>query len=198
MYTALEQAALLSKFQCCYAELAGKVASKLGKYKLCNLKSELREMKLVRAYLYRIHKYYTLENEVAFAYLITFERPDNSRVTIRITVNGVDYTMTNTRSDLDTIITYFTDALVKDGYAIELYGDNGFIVYSLNPLHEDYEVTGTVTANPTPKVPTTIEVTEYKDAFTDILLDGKNCLSREEICGIINHTCCILDKYCTT
>jgi hypothetical protein len=196
MQTNLEQAALLIKFNCCYAELTGKVASKLGKYKLCNLKSELRDMKLARAYIYRIHKYNTLVNDVAFGYLITFERPNSTRITITITINGVDYRLSNTTSDLPTIIEYFTDVLETAGYEIIPYGDNGFIVYSLDSDYEDYITTGVITANPSQTL-NTITVTEYSSSIADILLEDTNCLSREEICGIINQTCCILDKYCT-
>ncbi len=197
MYTHLEKAALLTKFNCCYAELAGKVATKLGKYKLCNLKSELREMKLARAYIYRIHKYYTLVNEPSFAYLVTFERPNDSRITVVITINGVNYSITNTNADLPTIISSMTTLLENAGYTVLEYGNNGFIVYSLNTAHDGYIVTGLISANPS-QTANTITVTEYSDSVMDILLEDKNCLTREEICGIINQTCCILDKYCTT
>lgn len=196
MKTQIEQVALLSKFNCCYAELAGKVASKLGKYKLCNLKSELREMKLARAYIYRIHKYNTLIAEPYFGVLITFERPDSKRISITITIGGTKYGITNTTANLQTIIDNFLSQFEVAGFEVEQYGDNGIIVYSMNSAHEGYEVTGVITANPA-QTTNTITVTDYVDTIVSELLDETNCLTREEICGIINQTCCILDKYCT-
>lgn len=196
MKTQLEQVALLSKFNCCYAELAGRVASKLGKYKLCNLKSELREMKLARAFIYRIHKYNTLVNDISFEYLVTFERPNSTRITITINVNGVNYRLSNTTLDLEGIIKYFTEVLEEAGYTIVPYGDNGFVIYSFDIEHLDYEVTGFISSNPAQTL-NTITVTEYNSGIVNTILDNKNCLNREEICGIINQTCCILDKYCT-
>lgn len=196
MKTQVEQVALLSKFNCCYAELAGKVASKLGKYKLCNLKSELREMKLARAYIYRVHKYNTLVAEPYFGVLITFERPDSKRITIVISIGGADYRISNTTANLQTIIDNFLSQFETAGFIVEQYGDNGIIVYSTDIAHEGYDVTGVITANPT-QTTNTITISDYTDTIVSNLLDETNCLTREEICGIINHTCCILDKYCT-
>ena len=192
MVTNLEQVALLTKFNCCYAELSGKVASKLGKYKLCNLKAELREMKLARAYIYRIHKYHTLISKPSFGTLITFIRPDVRRITVTIVINGVSYTLSNTVLELSSIISYFITVLQDVGFLVIPYGVNGIIVYSYNIAFDDAIVTGTITS------PNTITISDYTSSITDILLDTDNCLSREQICGIINQACCILDKYCTT
>lgn len=196
MKTQVEQVALLSKFQCCYAELGGAVATKLGKYKLCDLKSQLRDMKLARAYLYRIHRYNTLVVEPYFGVLITFERPDAKRISIVITINGVKYNMTNTNADLATIISTYVALFEAAGFTVDTLGDNGIIVYSMDIAHEGYTVTGLITANPT-QTSNTITVSDYVDTIVSNLLDETNCLTREEICGIINQTCCILDKYCT-
>jgi hypothetical protein len=196
MKTNLEQVALLSKFQCCYAELAGKVASKLGKYKLCNLKSELREMKLARAYIYRIHKYYTLTTEPTFATLIVFDRPNTNTITITVTINAVDYTLTNTVLSASDIVSYYISTLQTAGFEITNYGSNGFIVYSYSAVYTGMQATGGIT--PTLNQLNSITFSDYTDDVTDIVLDAYNCMTREEICGIINQTCCILDKYCTT
>lgn len=196
MQTNLEQVALLSKFQCCYAELAGKVASKLGKYKLCNLKSELREMKLARAYIYRIHKYYTLTTTPYFATLITFERPNVNSITITITINSIDYTLTSTVLTLSEIISYYVATLQTAGFEVITYGSNGFIVYSYSSVYDGMQANGGIT--PTLNQLNTITFSDYNDEVVDIVLDSYNSMTREEICGIINQTCCILDKYCTT
>lgn len=196
MKTQLEQAALLTKFNCCYAELAGRVASKLGKYKLCNLKSELREMKLARAFIYRIHKYNTLVVEPYFGVLITFERPNLDRITITITIDGVSYRLINTIADLETIISSFVTLLEEAGFEVETYGTNGIIVHTFDSQYEGAEVIGLISANPA-QTANTITVTDYIDTIVSNLLDETNCLTRDEICGIINQTCCILDKYCT-
>ena len=37
MTTDTDKLAILAKYQCCYAELAGEVSAKLGKHKLCDL-----------------------------------------------------------------------------------------------------------------------------------------------------------------
>lgn len=190
MKTNLEQAALLAKFQCCYAELAGKVATKLGKYKLCNLKSELREMKLARAYMYRLHKYYTLSSEPTFATLIVINRVNTDNITITISINSIDYELT-TSGTINDIISYFNTTLQNAGYEIVTYGDNGFIVYSYT---ETEQATGEIT--PTLNQLNTISFSDYTNEVIDIVLDRYNCMTREEICGIINQTCCILDKYC--
>ncbi len=195
MKTNLEQVALLSKFNCCYAELSGKVASKLGKYKLCNLKSELREMKLARAYIYRIHKYYTLTTEPTFATLVVFERPNNDQITITITINSIDYTLTNTILSASDIVSYYVTTLQFAGFEVTSYGNNGFIVYSYSDVYDGMQATGGIT--PTLNQLNTITFSDYTDDVTDIVLDNYNCMTREEICGIINQTCCILDKYCT-
>lgn len=194
MTTNLEKVAVLSKFQCCYTELAGSVATKLGKYKMCDLKNEIRNMKLARAYILRIHNYRTLTATPSFAKLITFIRPSTDTVTVTVTINGTPYTLTNVVYDLDTIIANLTTLLEDASFLVTAYGDNGFIVYSYDTAFDDATVTSSITAN---NVNST-EVTDYVDEIVDLLLDGRNCLDREEICGIINQTCSILDKYCTT
>ena len=195
MKTNLEQVAVLTKFQCCYADLAGIVASKLGKYKLCDLKSQIRDMKLARAYMYRIHKYHTVTTEPTFATLITFERPNSNSITITITINSVNYTLTNTVLDIAEIISYFTSTLQTAGFKIVSYGNNGLIVYSYSSVYTDMQATGGIT--PTLNQLNTITFSDYNDEVIDIILDRYNCMTREEICGIINQTCCIIDKYCT-
>lgn len=196
MRTQTEQVALLSKFQCCYAELAGAVATKLGKYKLCNLKSELREMKLAKAYIYRIHKYNTVVTDPSFATLITFERPNNNSITITITINAVNYVLTDTVLSLSGIISSFTSTLLAADFEVLSYGSNGLIVYSYDTVYDGLQASGGIT--PTLNQLNTITFSDYTDDVLDIVLDETNCLTREEICGIINQTCCILDKYCTT
>lgn len=194
MKTNLQQAAVLSNLQCGYAELAGKVASKLGKYKLCNLKNELRDMKLARAYMYRIHKYYTITSEPSFATLIVFERPNLNSITITITINSVNYTLTDTILSLSGIISYFTSTLQDAGFEVLSYNSNGLIVYSYSSVYDGLQATGGIT--PTLNQLNTITFSDYTDDVTDLILDRYNCLSREEICGIINQADCILGKYC--
>ena len=142
MRTELEQAAVLHIYECCMSELANSISTKLGKYKLCDLQSQLRDMKLARAYLYRINKYYTLPYNYKSAVLIDIVRNNTSNVTITITINGTNYTYTGT-DDLATIVTSLRTDFLNAGFNIYSVDDDSFIVYTYDPAFDSPTVTCT-------------------------------------------------------
>lgn len=193
MRTQLEQAAILSKYQCCFAELGSRISAKLGKHKMCDLVKDLRDMKLTRAYLYRIHKYYTLPYNITSGTLVDIVRNNTSNVTITITVDSTDYTYTGT-GDLATVISSLKTTLINAGYLIHTIDADSFVFYTYDPAYDNITVSCTNSIDDDDNSTT---CTGYTNASADTILDDYNCLSRTEICGILNHMACILDKYCT-
>lgn len=194
MRTELEQVALLSKFQCQFVDLANLVATKLSKYKMCDIKDNIRDMTLARAYIYRIHKYYALPYNVLSAVLIDIVRNNTTSVTITITIDGTAYTYTGT-GDLVTVMNSLKGTLIGGGFNIHSVDDDSFIVYTYDKA---FDSVTTTCVNSLDDDDNSTTCTEYTTTSADVILEDKNCLTREEICGIINHTCCILDKYATT
>ncbi len=198
MRTELEQAALLSKFQCQFVDLANVVAVKLGKHKMCNMLDTLRDMKLARAYIYRIHKYYTLPYNVLSAVLVDIVRNGSGEslasVTITITIDGTAYTYTGA-GDLAAVMSALKITLIGGGFNIYSVDNDSFIVYTYDKAFDSVTTTCT---NSIDDADNSVTCSEYTTTSADVILEDKNCLTRSEICGIINHTCCILDKYATT
>src|SRR3990167_733634 len=117
MRTNIEKIAVLSKYQCCFAEMAGEVATKLGKGKSCNLVNELRNMKLARAYLNRICSYYTLTNPTITSNSIVIKVTGTGIGSVIINVDGTYYTFNGTLSTAN-IYTYFDTNLTPLGITI--------------------------------------------------------------------------------
>ena len=199
MRTELEQAAVLIQLQCCYTGLVNKIAKKLKIHKLCDLKDDIRDMKLARAYSRVIHEYYTLPYNYKSGILITILRTDIEAVTIEIVINGTTYSYTGTGT-LATIITSLTTTLETAGFQIYNVGLNSFVIYTYDSTFDEPTVTCTnsLSVDEDDVISTTngITCTTYTATSADVILDDKNCLEREEICGIINHACCLLEKYC--
>ena len=195
MKTELEQAAILAKYQCCFAELASRVSSKLGKHKLCNMTDDLRDMKFSRAYLLRIHNYWTLPFSVESGTLVTIVRTSGAVVTMTITIDGTDYAYTGT-GNLATIVAALKALLITAGYNIYTTSDGAFIFYTYASALDNIVVTCATVLDESDTT-SSITCSGYTDATADVLLDADNCLSRTEICGIINQMDCILCKYCT-
>jgi len=57
MTTELDKQKIVTKYQCKLACLGDTISKKLGKYKLCNLTDEIRDLKFARALLCRITAY---------------------------------------------------------------------------------------------------------------------------------------------
>lgn len=192
MRSQLEQAAILQKYQCCFAELAGSISSKLGKHKLCNLVNQLRDMKLARAYLYRVHKYYTMPYNYKSAVQVDIVRNNNEAVTITITVNGTDYSYTG-NGDLATVISSLQTTLINAGFQVYDVDSDSFIFYTYDSSFDNPTVTCT---NSEDTEDNSTSCSTFTASQIDELLDNENSLSRNEICGIINEMACILDPYC--
>ncbi len=194
MKTNLEQVAVLTYLECCYSELAGEVATKLGKYKLCKLANQLRDMKLARAFLYRINEYYTIESDVTLATLVSIERPNNEDITITIDIDGTPYSYSGTGT-LQEIIADFKHTFLGVGIDFTQVSDQSFAIYSFNDIYSSATVTCTLTPS-TPTQENEVQCVDYSDEIVDWLLNTYNCLTRPEICGVINEACCLLEKYC--
>ena len=169
----------INDIQCKFADLAYKQAQALSIGRTCL--ERVTAMDIVASYLPLLYCYKTFDATVTYAYNFIFQKLNDEPVTVDITIGTETFTYTGTGRRFEITNYFLNEILANTTYNFEGFIHQGALFIYSYDTSLSFSITTTVVDSNDITVTTNLE-----DSYEHIL-DIWNCITQEQVCGIINN-----------